>query len=122
MSKILAFIGVWWGIRGPASYKEKFTKIDNVNRIKETEVVEGSYLDLGFTLFRIRLEVVEKGENPSIIKTTIEYEVKEEETANASLVSIQPLANIVEVGKNYLNRNKVAKRQSSKTREKEDIA
>jgi len=55
------------------------------------------------------MEVMEKGKESSIIKTTLEYEVKEEEAANASLVSIQQLADIVEVGKNYLNRNKDAK-------------
>jgi hypothetical protein len=66
-------------------------------------------LDIGFTLVRIRFEVIEKGEDSSIIKSTIEYEIKEEDAANVSLISIQTLANIVEVGKNYLNRNKAAK-------------
>ncbi|WJX44899.1 hypothetical protein P8452_31826 [Trifolium repens] len=97
------------GVPGPVGYSEKFTKIDHENRIKETEVVEGGYLEFGFTLFRVRFEVIEKGEESSIIKTTIEYEVKEEDKANASLVSIQTLANIVEVAKDYLNRNKAAK-------------
>jgi len=55
------------------------------------------------------MEVIEKGKDSSIIKTRLEYEVKEEEAANVSLVSIQQLADIVEVGKNYLNRNKDAK-------------
>lgn len=103
-------IGVWTGTPGPASYKEKFTKIDNEKLIKETEVVEGGYLEFGFTLFRVRFEIIEKGEEySSIIKTTIEYEIKEEHAANASFVSIEPLANIMEVAKNYLNRNKASK-------------
>lgn len=106
---LMVLIGVWLGIPGPSSYKEKFTKIDNEKRIKETEIVEGGYLDFGFTLFRVRFEVVEKGEDSSIIKSTIEYEVKEEEAANASLVSIQPLVKIVQVAKSYLQRNKAAK-------------
>lgn len=91
---------------GPKGYKEKFTKIDNENRVKETEVVEGGYLELGFSLFRVRLEVIEKGEKSSIIKSTIEYELNEENASNASLVSIQSLATIVELAKNYLNKNK----------------
>ncbi|XP_058735201.1 norbelladine synthase-like [Vicia villosa] len=95
------------GIPGPASYKEKFTIVDNEKLIKETEVIEGGYLDFGLTLFRVRLQVIEKGKESSIVKSTIEYEVKE--AANASLVSIQPLANIVQVAKNYLGRNKAAK-------------
>lgn len=64
-------------------------------------------MDFGFTLFRVRFEVIEKGEDSSIIKSTIEYEAKE--AANVSLVSIDPLANIVQVAKNYLGRNKAAK-------------
>jgi len=105
----LELIGVWTGTPGPAGYKEKFTKIDNEKLIKETEVVEGGYLEFGFTLFRVRFEIIEKGEDSSIIKTTIEYEIKEEHAANASFVSIEPLANIMEVAKNYLKRNKAAK-------------
>jgi len=97
---------------GPAGYKEKFTKIDNENRIKETEVVEGGYLEFGFTLFRVRLAVVEKGEESSIIKSTIEYEVKEENASNASLVSIQTLATMAEIAKNYLKKNKASKEAS----------
>ncbi|WJX50983.1 hypothetical protein P8452_37220 [Trifolium repens] len=95
------------GLPGPTSLKEKFTKIDTEKRIKEVEVVEGGYLDLGFTLYRIRLEVIEKGVGSSIMKTTVEYEVKEE--VDASLLSIKPVANVMEVGKNYLIRNKAAK-------------
>ncbi|KAK2381159.1 norbelladine synthase [Trifolium repens] len=95
------------GLPGPTSLKEKFTKIDTEKRIKEVEVVEGGYLDLGFTLYRIRLEVIEKGVESSIMKTTVEYEVKEE--VDASLLSIKPVANVMEVGKNYLIRNKAAK-------------
>lgn len=105
----MVLIGVWTGTPGPASYNEKFTKIDNEKLIKETEVVEGGYLEFGFTLFRVRFEIIEKGEDSSIIKTTIEYEIKEEHAANASFVSIEPLANIMEVAKSYLNKNKASK-------------
>ena len=65
-------------------------------------------MEFGFTLFRVRFEVIEKGEDSSIIKSTIEYELKEEDAANASLVSIQALATIAELAKNYLNKNKAA--------------
>ncbi|XP_028772021.1 S-norcoclaurine synthase 2-like [Neltuma alba] len=55
------------GVEGPAGYKEKFTKIDNDRRIKEVEIVEGGYLELGFSAFRVRLEVIEKGKNSSSV-------------------------------------------------------
>ncbi|KAF5735317.1 S-norcoclaurine synthase [Tripterygium wilfordii] len=96
------------GIPGPVGYKEKFTKLDNENRVKEAEVVEGGYLDLGFTLYRVRFEVIEKGEDSSIIRNTIEYTVKEEAAANASFVSIEPLADIAELVKNHLAKNKTS--------------
>ncbi|XP_030935944.1 S-norcoclaurine synthase 1-like [Quercus lobata] len=90
-------------------YKEKFTKLDNEKRLKETEVVEGGYLELGFTLFLIRFEVIEKDNDSCIIKSTIEYDVKEEAAANASYFTIDAVANIAELSKNYLTKNKAAK-------------
>ncbi|XP_028112712.1 S-norcoclaurine synthase 2-like [Camellia sinensis] len=106
------------GTPGFSSYKEKFTKIDDKKRVKETEVVEGGYLDFGFSLFRVRLEIIEKGEESCITGSTIEYEVKEDAaaaTTNAnasSMVSIQPLVMIMEAASNYLmnlknNKNKM---------------
>ncbi|XP_059669416.1 norbelladine synthase-like [Cornus florida] len=88
-----------------SSYKEKFTKIDNEKRVKETEVTEGAYLEIGFTLYRVRFEIIEKTENSCIIKTTVEYEIKEEAAANASLVSIQPLVKLMEASANSLIKN-----------------
>ncbi|KAF5735318.1 S-norcoclaurine synthase [Tripterygium wilfordii] len=96
------------GIQGPVGYKEKFTKVDNENRVKETEVVEGGFLELGFTLYRVRFEVIEKGKDSSIIRSTIEYTVKEEAAANASFVSIEPLADIAELVKSHLAKNKTS--------------
>ncbi|EXB29146.1 S-norcoclaurine synthase [Morus notabilis] len=91
---------------GLSDYKEKFTKIDNENRVKETEVVEGGYLDLGFTLYRVRFEIIEKDGDSSIVKSTIEYEVKDEFAVNASVVSIDALANIALLAKNHLTKPK----------------
>ncbi|KAJ4721077.1 S-norcoclaurine synthase-like [Melia azedarach] len=94
------------GTPGVSSYKEKFTKVDDEKRVKETEGIEGGYMDLGFTLFRAIFEIIEKGNDSCIIKSTIQYEVKEEAAANVQYVSIQPLANIAEIAKNYLIKNK----------------
>lgn len=83
--------------------KEKFTKVDDEKRVKESEVIEGGFLDLGFTLYRVRFEIIEKEddkESSSIIKSTIEYDVKEEAAANASFVSIKHFADIAETAKN----------------------
>lgn len=59
-------------------YKEKFTVVDN-ERVKVAKVVEGGYLNLGFTLYRFRLEVIEEEgkENECFVQYTIEYELDE---------------------------------------------
>ncbi|KAD4384325.1 hypothetical protein R6Q59_011646 [Mikania micrantha] len=85
-------------------YKEKFTKVDNENMIKETEVVEGGFLDIGFTLYRIRFEIKQSpiDESSCLQKLTIEYEVKEEFAANASLVTTEPLLGLMSVANDHL--------------------
>lgn len=84
--------------------KEKFTKIDDEKRVKETEVIEGGVLELGFTLHRVRFEIIEKEDDKesSIIKSTIEYDVKEEAAENVSFISIKPFADIAEAVKTSL--------------------
>ncbi|KAK2977214.1 hypothetical protein RJ640_028419 [Escallonia rubra] len=84
------------------SYKEKFTIVDHVKKMKEAEVIEGGYLDLGFNLYRVRFEIIEKSAHSCITRTTIEYDVKEEAAANASYVTIEPLLNIMKIAANHL--------------------
>ncbi|XP_042058825.1 norbelladine synthase-like [Salvia splendens] len=92
---------------GWKSYKEKFMVLDHEKRVKEVEVVEGGFLDLGFTLYRNRFEVieVEGNEKQCIIRYAIEYELKEEAAANVALVAIQPLIAIMQHSAEYLLRN-----------------
>lgn len=56
--------------------------------MKEAEVVEGGYLEIGFNKYLVRFEVIEKDEESCITKATIEYDIKEDFTDNASFVSI----------------------------------
>ncbi|KAF8751027.1 hypothetical protein HU200_012258 [Digitaria exilis] len=56
------------GTSGPASYKEKFTVIDNEKYIKEATVIEGGFLDLGFQKYIVRLEIVRQEDGTTIIK------------------------------------------------------
>ncbi|XP_077234297.1 norbelladine synthase-like [Tasmannia lanceolata] len=90
------------GTPGLTSYKEKFVMIDNEKRIKDTDVVEGGLLDLGFSLYRIRFEIVEKDADTSIIRSTIFYELADEHSANAFLVNTQGVAKIGEVISQHL--------------------
>ncbi|XP_008459187.2 norbelladine synthase-like [Cucumis melo] len=86
---------------GGVRYKEKFTKVDNENRIKIAEMVEGGYLDLGFTLYRFRFEIIEKNEESCIVKSSVQYELKEEAASNASLATVQPLKEVAQAVNNY---------------------
>ncbi|KAF7132676.1 hypothetical protein RHSIM_Rhsim09G0213600 [Rhododendron simsii] len=94
------------GTCGFSSYKEKFTKVDDEKRVKVAEAVEGGYLDVGFTMYRVQFEVIEKGKESCITRSTIEYDLKEDSAANDSMVSIQTLVTLMEAGANYLtNKN-----------------
>ncbi|KAL8050617.1 hypothetical protein ABFX02_06G092300 [Erythranthe guttata] len=90
--------------QGPTSYKEIFTVVDDEKRVKVAEVVEGGYLDMGFTLYRIRFEVIEKEETECVVKATIEYEVREEFAALA-LASIQTFVAVMEAVAIHLIQN-----------------
>ncbi|KAL8255681.1 hypothetical protein R6Q59_030748 [Mikania micrantha] len=86
-------------------YKEKFTKVDNENTVKEVEVIEGGFLDMGFDLYRIRIEIKENPKDECrscFVKLTIEYEVTQEFATNASLVTTEPLIGIMNVASKHL--------------------
>lgn len=82
------------------SYKEKFTRVDDEHRVKEVEVIEGGFLDMGSSLYRVQLEVISKDEKEScVIKTTVEYEVADDASVDFSIVSGKPFAAMAEVAK-----------------------
>ncbi|PWA86035.1 S-norcoclaurine synthase 2 [Artemisia annua] len=91
---------------GISYYKEKFTVIDNEKRVKEAEIIEGGFLDFGFTLYRVRFEVKDNPNDTTgsscLVKTTIEYEVKEEHAANASFVTIEPFVILMQFANEHL--------------------
>ncbi|KAK4436136.1 hypothetical protein Salat_0777300 [Sesamum alatum] len=67
----------------------------------------GRVLDLGFTLYRVRTEVIEKEgkKEECVVRESIEYELKEEAAANAALVSIEPLVAVMQLAADYLTKN-----------------
>ncbi|KAK9272885.1 hypothetical protein L1049_003264 [Liquidambar formosana] len=95
------------GTPGIGYMMERFTKIDDQNHIKETELVEGGFKELGFHLYRIRLEIIDKDTNSTVIRSTIEYEVEDEFAGNASLVTTKPLETIAQVIDKYLSEKKI---------------
>lgn len=57
---------------------------------------------MGFDRYSVRLEIIEKDEKSCITKSTIEYELKEEYAANASLVSIDSLMAIMNIANSHV--------------------
>ncbi|PAN11505.1 hypothetical protein PAHAL_2G169700 [Panicum hallii] len=96
------------------SCKDKFIKIDNENYVKESEVIEGGFLDLGFRKYLVRFEIIRKEDKTSIIRSTVEYEVDEEHISNASLVSTRVFASIAEATVNDIKDQK-SSRQAPET-------
>ncbi|XWS65057.1 hypothetical protein CRYUN_Cryun05aG0058300 [Craigia yunnanensis] len=94
------------GSPGSGYMIERFTKVDDENRVKETELIEGGYKDLGLDLFRVRLEILEKDSESSIIRSSIEYEVDDKLAEVASHVSIKPLEIMAEAIGKHLSEKK----------------
>ncbi|KAK2969468.1 hypothetical protein RJ640_016820 [Escallonia rubra] len=88
-----------------SSYEEKYTKIDDAKMMKEAEVISGGYIDLGFTLYRTRFEIIKTSKSSCITKTTIEYDVNEEDVANFTYVSILPMISMMKDVATYLIAN-----------------
>ncbi|BAS90771.1 norbelladine synthase [Oryza sativa Japonica Group] len=80
--------------------KEKFIKIDNENYIKEAEVIEGGFLDQGFKKYVVRIEIIGKTENSSVLRSTIKFEA--EDASKASSVSTGGLAATAEAVTKYM--------------------
>ncbi|CAH1430874.1 unnamed protein product [Lactuca virosa] len=93
------------GVSVKPAFKERFTKIDHEKRVKEIEIIEGGYLDMGCTSYRITLEFMEKEneESSCILRVTVEYEANED----ASFVTIKPLMNTLKFVNQYLQNNKI---------------
>ncbi|CAD6256832.1 unnamed protein product [Miscanthus lutarioriparius] len=94
------------GIPGLQSYTEKFIKVDNENYIKEVKAVEGDILKLGFMYYMVRLEIISKGPNSSVIRSTIEYEVDDAHPELEPMVGIAVLAAAAEKFSEHAKENK----------------
>ncbi|KAM3270016.1 norbelladine synthase [Capsicum chacoense] len=89
---------------GNPPYKEKFVLVDDEKRVKEVEIVEGGFLDLGFNFYGIKFEVIEKDKNSSIIKIIIDFETKDIEKIQFTIGNFQALVAILKASKDYLEK------------------
>uniref|UniRef100_A0A0D9W8U6 Bet v I/Major latex protein domain-containing protein n=1 Tax=Leersia perrieri TaxID=77586 RepID=A0A0D9W8U6_9ORYZ len=92
------------------SMRDKIIKIDNENYIREGEVIEGGFLDHGFQKYVVRIEIIQKTDTSSIIRSTIEFEA--EEASAASSVSTSGLAAVAEAVTKYMKEQRIAEQQA----------
>ncbi|KAF0892227.1 hypothetical protein E2562_014818 [Oryza meyeriana var. granulata] len=96
-----------YGIPGLQSYKERFVRVDNENYVKEAEAVEGDILKLGFLSYMIRFEIIQKGTNTSVIRSTVEYEIGDGHPELQAMVSTASLAVAAEKFAEYIKEQKL---------------
>ncbi|KAK3035493.1 hypothetical protein RJ639_033952 [Escallonia herrerae] len=99
MKFLTSYVLIETGTTVFSSYEEMYTKVDDEKMINEAEVISGGYLDLRFTLYRTRFEIIETSKTSCITKTTIEYDVNEED------VSILPMISMMKDFATYLLEN-----------------
>ncbi|KAJ0013697.1 hypothetical protein Pint_21019 [Pistacia integerrima] len=88
--------------------KEILKKIDEERRVRETEMIEGGFKAVGFESYIILFEIIEKGGESSIIKSSIEYEVDDKLANLASEVTTRPLEIMAEAIGKYLSNQKAS--------------
>lgn len=76
-------------VLGTPFVKEIYTVVDDERHIKEAEHIEGEYINLGFLLYRVRVEILNKdnASNTSTVRSTIEFELDDEHRELSPLVS-----------------------------------
>ncbi|KAL5972385.1 hypothetical protein ACLOJK_041639 [Asimina triloba] len=87
-------------------YKEKTIVVGNENHVKMVEAVEGGFLNLVFSLLRIRFEIIEKNNDSSIIRAMTEHEIDEEFAAIAPPISNDAMELIPQASSTYLLQKK----------------
>ncbi|KAL0452309.1 UNVERIFIED_CONTAM: hypothetical protein Slati_1209000 [Sesamum latifolium] len=92
------------GVPGPASYKQAYTVVDDVKRVKIAPTTEGGILDQGFKSYVTRLDVKEKKGKPNecTMIGTIEYVLEDESALPLVQSSIDGLYDIMIVVAYYV--------------------
>ncbi|KAJ4825730.1 hypothetical protein Tsubulata_035302 [Turnera subulata] len=96
------------GTSGPAYAKEVIITMDDEKLVKEGEVIEGGFKELGFDFYHMRVEIIEKDSASTIIRSTITYELDDTEAELASLVTTKPLEIVAEAFAKYVTAMKSA--------------
>ncbi|GJN26567.1 hypothetical protein PR202_gb14508 [Eleusine coracana subsp. coracana] len=91
---------------------QEFVKIDNKNYIKELVAIEGDFLNLGFTKYVTRFEVIQKGLKSSVIKSSVVYEFDDGRPELEAPASTTPLALAARAIVKYVKKQKATETSS----------
>lgn len=90
------------GPLGLSYMKEIFIQADDEQRVKESEVIEGGFKDVGFDVYRYRFHIIEKNGESSIIRSSVEYEIDDKLQEIASQATTKQMEALNEVVGKYL--------------------
>ncbi|KAL0291456.1 UNVERIFIED_CONTAM: hypothetical protein Sradi_7025600 [Sesamum radiatum] len=99
---------LWLQVRvaGPAWYKQKYSVVDDVRRVKVAPTIEGGVLEQGFKSYITRLEAIEKRTETEtdecIMIGTVEYVLEDESAFPLVATSIEGLYDIMKVVADYV--------------------
>ncbi|MCL7037610.1 hypothetical protein MKW94_007049 [Papaver nudicaule] len=65
-------------------YKEKIVTVDHEKKLKEIQMMEGGYLEMGCTFCMLSFEILAKERISCIIKTVTKYEISDDLTTGVS--------------------------------------
>ncbi|XP_068669058.1 uncharacterized protein [Aristolochia californica] len=87
-------------------YTETVVTLNKEDRIKEVDVSEGGFLDVGYTFYRTRFEILDKGPNMATVRKSILYEIKDEFAANESMATVEENPAQVKAVENFLSNSR----------------
>ncbi|KAI3837236.1 hypothetical protein MKX03_004121 [Papaver bracteatum] len=65
-------------------HKEKIVTVNHEKRLKEIQMIEGGYLEMGCTFCMLSFEILVKERNSCIIKTVTKYEINDDLASGVS--------------------------------------
>ncbi|MCL7049088.1 hypothetical protein MKW94_015908 [Papaver nudicaule] len=65
-------------------FKEKIVTVDHQRRLKELEMIEGGYLEMGCTFCMLSFEILVKERNSCVIKTVTKHEINDDLATSVS--------------------------------------
>ncbi|XP_026440290.1 S-norcoclaurine synthase 2-like [Papaver somniferum] len=99
------------GIPEPREWREKFVTVDHCRRVKQLQQIQGGYLDMGFSLYKVTYEILPKDKNSCIIKSTVQIDLDDKNfEANARLITVDAMWGMAKSIVQYVLDNK-AKQQ-----------